>query len=391
MENNKYIHMDKYIQILIFGGVLYFFNNPIIKLFGVMCIVLGPILIFFVLFKNNYKIQVNLILLLYIIIFFYNIILLIKNLSLQSIYQFVIQSSIMLLPLGLSNMYINEKDYNRILKILKVLFVLVLLPSLYIILFQNGNESYFSSIYSPVFYKLLLFTSLGFVGDIERKNKFLVIAIISTIFYGIGERTSIICMVVVYVIYKILYILRKNRRLFNFVFIFIFLLIISVPFVYLWVGKTPLIEVLNEWSLKYTHANFYSGRNIIWEIAITAIKSSPLFGYGIANEVLKDGGVYLSTHNLYIFLLLQGGITLLGCFVYFLYSLWKKMFVFIENECVRISASYYIAILIFLVNELSLITNSLGIAVYMWLIISLGIMIKNSIEINIGEFKNKKI
>ena len=85
--------------------------------------------------------------------------------------------------------------------------------------------------------------------------------------------------------------------LFAFIFTAIYMLLLN----------SEVASTLNILSMTYTGKNFFSGRQMLWGNLIEAISLRPFFGYGLnalPNLVVDTN---LSSHNLYLQTLLQGG------------------------------------------------------------------------------------
>lgn len=135
--------------------------------------------------------------------------------------------------------------------------------------------------------------------------------------------------------------------------------------------------MLNEISREYTGGNFFSGREIIWEAILEGNKDSAILGQGVNNNFLINKlDTELSTHNLYMFLYLEGGAVMLFLFFLFTASIWSKFYNFIYIKRVRLSAAFFIGTLLFLDFELLLLTNNILASIVFWFVITYGLIVQ---------------
>ena len=160
-----------------------------------------------------------------------------------------------------------------------------------------------------------------------------------------------------------------KRQLFSMVF----LMTICSVFVYIALQYHPVGAYLNRVFREFTGGNFFSGRQRLWEIAVTHAKESPLFGVGLNNRVLASYGIGLSLHNTYLHLILQGGLVELLLFYGFLRSIWREYLRNFQNDRVRLAASFLLGMLVFINFEVTMIGNTVTTALYFWLVLAVGL------------------
>ena len=116
-----------------------------------------------------------------------------------------------------------------------------------------------------------------------------------------------------------------------------------------------------------------SGRNEIWNTAITSFSHQDLFfkifgiGDGLAPQMVSLNFINYSTHNNYLEYLLNFGITGLLIFLYFLMSLFinsrtterKAFIIFITINCMSIVPFMYVAPLWFFIPVIMIWDSSL--------------------------------
>lgn len=359
---------------------LYLFKNIYLKVLGNICIVMLFILIIFNDIYKMDRIKFNKTWLWFIVYMFYNTILLLRTPTLKALYSYLLQFALLLFITNLTMIYLNEEVIKKIFRWGKMIFFILLIPA-GIIALEGGREAFlrFNYLFSPVIYKIMFPCSFFLIAD--SKCKFIKIVIITLIFLRMIERTMAIVLLSIYFMYKLLGKLGKSKILYKSIFVSVFILVIGFTYCYVQLQYTELGFKLNNLFRQYTGGNFFSGRNMIWEMVFEYIKEAPVLGYGLDNEILRLAGIELSAHNTYIHIFLQGGTLGLLIFFLFMYSIWKRFFNYLDNDIVATIAAYLIGILIFINFEVTLIGNSVVTAVFLWFILGIGLV----------ECKNEKL
>ncbi len=296
----------------------------------------------------------------------------------QSLYTGALQIALLLLPCALSLESLSERAMTGIFRFGKISLYLLLAPAIIIIV--SGGQSalrMFDSHYSFTIYKILFPCSYFFVAGSRVVLPKLVA--LSTVFFAMGERTLVLCTYVVYLTYVVLGVSKGARRFHRLLFVTLCGLVVCIPFMYMAVQYSPVGIWLNEISFQYTGANFYSGRDVIWQVALSHIGNAPLFGYGTGNDILAASGITWSTHNVYVYFLLQGGGVGLALFLWFMYSIWTSYLPLMGDSIVRMSAAYLVATLVMGCFELILVGNVVNISLYLWLVVAVGLIRGNSV------------
>lgn len=139
-------------------------------------------------------------------------------------------------------------------------------------------------------------------------------------------------------------------------------------------SSNALGRYLNDLSMSIFQKSLFSGRNVIWQSIASYIQQRPVFGYGSGFHYQDIAfNSELSSHNLYLEILLQLGI--IGLMV--LIWLFTSIFGFFKNNIndnrVKLSASFFIGILVNQTFEISLLQASVLIGLVQWIIISIGL------------------
>jgi len=99
----------------------------------------------------------------------------------------------------------------------------------------------------------------------------------------------------------------------------------------------------------------FSGRTLLWNEAIKMIKDRPLIGYGMADSYNRVrypiSGTYLSAHNQFIQLIIEGGFISFFAFGYVAYVTFKKLYDFKDTHASKILSLGIFTIAIVLFSE----------------------------------------
>ncbi len=378
-SRNKIIFLldYKYFAIILIMVPLYLFNNIIIKGIGYLAIV--SIFLFALndlIIKGSRK-KVTEVWIWYIIILIYNVILVARNVSKGSIYAFLLQSLLLLFIVQLSSINLDKIALERITKYGKLLFAIILIPSIFVII-KGGDQAIrlFNGTFNFVMYKFMFPCTFFFL--INNKHIFIKTVSFALFFILMTERTIAITMVIIYFVYIILGRLKRSRISYNALLVCVFIGVIGFTYLYINLQYTNIGQYINQVFRTYTGGNFFSGRNNIWESAYRYIVDAKFFGYGLKSDVMTLPGIDKSVHNTYLYILIQGGIVGLLSFFFFISSLWKRLYRYLDNHIIRLSASYLIGILVYINFEVSLIGNTVGPGIFMWLVIGIGLIHNNN-------------
>ncbi len=377
ISRNRFVFLLNYkiFAILLFIIPLYLFNNTVIKSIGYFAILCIFLFALFDLIIRSKGIKLTRIWAWYFILFSYNLILMIRHVSVNSIYIFFLQSILFLFIALLSSMSIDDVVLIRITQYGKCLFIIILIPSLFIII-NGGDIRLFDKYYNFVMYKFMFPCTFFFLSN--NKYKFLKTVFFSIVFILMSERTLAITMSIIYIVYAIIGRLAKNKCSYTVFLICVFIGVIGFTYLYVYIQYMDFAYSINQFFQTYTGGRFFSGRKSIWEVALNYISQSKYFGYGLDNNVMRIAGINMSVHNTYLYILLQGGIVGLTLFFVFILSLWQKYYRFLNNHVIRLSASYLVGILVYINFEVSLIGNTVGPGIFMWLVIGVGLIYNNN-------------
>ena len=240
-----------------------------------------------------------------------------------------------------------------------------LLISGYMILFVLRNSIGFEELKSG--YRLgagyLIFSLIGFMFIKDLKNNFrkiipFVVCITFILWnYFIGNRTPVLALIIFLVTMYFWPVIIKNKLMFfSFFWIVTGSIMASIfGYTYIIISNPTLAENINNFVITLTSRDFTS-RFFVWSNVMTYIVDNPIFGHGTdmssewfapkgyTEDMLRD---QISSHSLYLELLLRLGIVGLLIYLSIFFSIWKIFWIGRKKRVVRIVGSYLIASLFF--------------------------------------------
>lgn len=268
---------------------------------------------------------------------------------------------------------IKWSDYKiKVVRFLAITFILVN----FFIWLVKGFPMPFLSIYpNPNLLGSYIFLMLYFVlMDKTKKKSNTFISLLSFILiYASESRAIFISLLALLLSYMFWPLIAKTRKRFVSFLIVVISGMLSFIFIYPNLIYWDKFYTFNDFFFKYTGKNIYSGREIIWSNLITEINKHPYSGHGtgvLPSDVLQSG---LSAHNLYLQIALQNGYLGLVVFLLLLTFIWTVFWKNKHHYMVRLSASFFVAILIYQSFEVSLTQNQLSSGIIQWFIFSVGI------------------
>lgn len=290
----------------------------------------------------------------------------------NALYSVMQMLGLLFVYVSLSKTRINLLKFNKYKKYLRAFYYTIML--IYFVAFIANKVEILHQFVSPTILKILF--PLSFFA-IKRNSKIapLEIGIFVIFHFLLGERTAGICMLLVE-FFRVL-LKRSKSKTSNFLFWAVAIIAIAIPFLYVWLYEQPFGQSLNLYVRELTGENFFSGRNRIWGVIIDGIAGNRFWGLGFGNTFLSDHGITLSTHNLYMFLYLNGGGLFVVLFILFMYGIWKDIKMnSISDKSIVTEKAYILALLLFLDFELFLLANNIVISLFWWITLAL-ISVKN--------------
>jgi O-antigen ligase len=196
---------------------------------------------------------------------------------------------------------------------------------------------------------LLPYMYLVFGG--KPKLRFILSSIVLLYLMLILCRTAFVAALIFFLTYYFYPYLIVNKIRYKLFFSsFMILLFFSIA-IYMLSGSG--FDFLDDFSVKYFGGKtIRSGRELLWPELLLYIIDKPLFGHGInqASEYIQSIGIGtisvdrdLSSHNIYLEILLRGGILLLSFFLILFYRIWGSFYSIRNNKMSRIAASGFLA------------------------------------------------
>lgn len=166
-----------------------------------------------------------------------------------------------------------------------------------------------------------------------------------------------------------------SSKIFNLLFYIVMLINLGFAFIYVWLYKSQLLMGINYWFLDHFGQQIFSGRQYIWDKAISYALEKPVLGHfvGIVPDDFITDAHYVHAHNQYLQILLESGLVGLGCFVLMLFAIWKVYQKSLNSSLVVWSACFYLGILFYQSLEVSLFDNMQAVGLFQWLIIAIGL------------------
>jgi len=212
---------------------------------------------------------------------------------------------------------------------------------------------YLSMVYGFVTYNLLygviIIVTLPYIFLIisNMGNKWIIIfsILLSLYFTLIGSRTAFGGLILFSLTYYLYPYLTRTNFIYNLFFIVCFFGFISLQFLYV----QGAFYFVDDFMLQVFNKNIDSGRIDIWKNLSVYILEKPFFGYGsnqsssyISSDFIVNSSNEprsLSSHNMYLEILLRGGIFLLGIMSLIFYLIWKTFYSFDNFIYPRIAAA----------------------------------------------------
>lgn len=375
---------NKYYKVLVFLltlSLIYLFNiSQSIRSIGFLSIILLIVLLFIHLFKNTWTIDNVFWFCLLLILF--NFVILFSNFSSKALYLVIEEDALLLFFMFFSQIRFDKKTIDKIISFFSKIYYFLLI--VIVILYTFNFEYIISMTISKAVF------AISFFANYKSKNKLLFSLLSFFLFLYIGERT---CAILFIIIYALFFLSKGNSKLskYKLLFIIIAIFVASWARIYVWLQYQPISEKLNSISYEISGERFFSGRNRIWNVIIDNLEGKELFGLSYSNSLLADNSISISTHNLYLWLQMNGGYCLLLLFIVFLYQIWKKTFLSKSNNFLALYHSYFISFMILTSFELIWLSNNFVVSCYMWFVISMGIIYISNDNINENEVQKHLI
>ena len=308
------------------------------------------------------------------------------NLTLGALYRLVVL-------FGLIVFLINQfkENFEEIINAMYYLLSLLIFLNLITVLIggigytDTGSTIYLLGSKNHIIFTTLLYVLVIYIYSFNLKGfltityfSFIFISLLGVILAGSGTGILLAIITLVFILFpKKLY---PSIYIYITVYISLFLSII-VYRIHELLLSSFIVEFLDK-------STTFSGRTLIWDIVINAIKEKRIWGYGRGNTVISDVYYYLNeAHNGILQLLLDSGVIGLTLFALILLKVSKKLNAYKSHKLSKILS---LGLFLFLLNSLS---ESIFLNREFWIMIimafSVETMIGEKVEIK-GNYTNEK-
>lgn len=351
------------VSVLAIFSSLYLVKNDLISTLGSFVAIAALLLCALTWLVNFQKVKLDFTTIMVMLIGLFILIQVIWYRRIDAIYSVMQMLGLLILYISLSKTQINLIKFDKYKKVFRIVYYAIII--IYFGAFIANKEELLHQFISPTILKVL-FPLSWFAIKRNSKTAPVEISIFVVFHFLLGERTASICMLFVELFRFLLY--RTKSKTSNFLFWSVATIAVSVPFLYMWLYSQPFGQELNLYVYEKTGEYFFSGRNRIWNVIIDEVSNNKFFGLGFGNTFLLDHGITLSTHNLYLYLYLNGGIVLILLFILFMYGIWKNIKVnTIRDDSIATGKAYILALLLFLDFEVFLLANNIVISLFWWI------------------------
>lgn len=281
-----------------------------------------------------------------------------------------------------------KNDCKITLKILKIIFLIIIfINTITIILFPNGlyetnlyTNNWFlqyDNLHIFIFMPAML---ISIISDKLEYNKisistlFLLLMITFSVYYCFSANTVV--AYTLFLIYIIFYKYINKIKVFNSVTYFIVYIVTFLFFSLLQLQNSISTFIVNILNKNLT----FSGRTALWNTIIYYIKKKPILGYGIeTNKIFtaKMGSIFFThAHNTIFDILYKGGMVSLCIFMYLILLVIKELNKFKNNNLSKLVS--FSLLCCFLMMNFESRQEKIG----LWIILCIGYNIKNIINIS---------
>ena len=234
---------------------------------------------------------------------------------------------------------INFKNFRNIY--FSISLVVVLINLIVCIIYPHGlpaatlyvsskNPIYFIAIDNGIIKELLPLLVFAFYpycegkhlnnNSINKKLIFFFCCIISLWTMSIVDSATGLSVCVFFIVLSLLFMLLPNKRLPVKLIIFIIALFMIVIVVL--GSNSRLKDAIMSWIGR---EGSFTGRTVLWRLAMQEIIEKPLFGYGYTGGNIATWGGLYSSHNLFLEITIHGGIVMLLAFLFLIGIAFKKL------------------------------------------------------------------
>jgi len=170
--------------------------------------------------------------------------------------------------------------------------------------------------------------------------------------------------------------ITSKKIIYRLCFFLIIMILLLFSYIYPNLYTTEIGWKINDFVFNFTGKNFFSGRQELWIDLFYYISKKPLLGYGVSIFPSDLMHTELSSHNMYIQILLQIGIVGLFLFILLLFFIWECFYLKNGNAKNKLSLAFFTGLIVYQTFEMTIIQGSYAINLLQWILISIGIGFK---------------
>lgn len=243
-----------------------------------------------------------------------------------------------LLAIGISmltELCIKENPYRFCKMLANITLALLIINFVICLLFPNGfyiaslyenwtNPMYFLSIDNGMIKSLLPGLVFSFIYDncfkhARRTYRFFIVSIISFLTLLIVNSVTGILTFIIFEATLLAYTKIKKDKISYKLMVAIYIMFMAIV-VIMGIDLGIFSKIFSFMGSSST----FTGRAILWNAAIKSIMNSPLIGYGYTSGNIEVWGGSFSSHNIFLELMLQGGILSFTVFVYLTFYAFRR-------------------------------------------------------------------
>ncbi len=187
------------------------------------------------------------------------------------------------------------------------------------------------------------------------------------------SRTAILAIVALGAVYLLWKLIIKHKAIYYGFLALTIGAVISITLLYPMANSLSSFDEVNAKVIEKMGKNIFSGRERIWAESIELVKEKPITGYGMQASLEDFTEEDLNTHNVYLQLLLQGGVPLLLLFMALIIYIWHSLYKVANTKLAQLAGAALVGILTIGTFELTLLGQSISLGIIQWFILGLGI------------------
>ena len=269
------------------------------------------------------------------------------------------------------------------LKWVKMAFVALLAGSAALWLFSGRATNYYASFYGHSNgFAVVLVCACAFVL-LSRKNSktpildAVVVALSVGLLFVANSRSAAIMLGVVVLFSLVFFATKSVSGVSKWVFILSLGSVLAFTLIYPTLYGTQLGAAIEMASRHYFNKNFFSGREVVWQMILGSLSGHELFGIGLGMTPSAIYDTQFSSHNLYLQTILQSGVVGLSFVVALLWLVFTRLS---KRSCWQacVGMALVIGILFHECLEVSLTQNNFDVGILFWMLMGIALSLSRS-------------